>query len=214
MNTTPSTRIFRLTALVAGIATAASTSFAQGGPLPELLAKYTFENIPTWVPEWGAGHGSTYKPATGWRTPFRVSLESENPHSGAHALRIELNESSEREKIVHGPAIKIAPAPADRPGDRKVNLLLHVRSAGLTGKGAGIRILERDEKGASIRLLGNKNSLVTIPDSAEWVDLAAEGVLHSRTASITFMVVTYQSEVPATIWIDDISLELSPVSAR
>lgn len=178
--------------------------------VPELLAKYDFEKIPSWVPDWGAGHGSTYKPATGWKTPLKVSLDSENPHFGANALRIELLESSEKEKIVHGPAIKIASSASER----KLDVTLYVRASGIAGKGAGIRVLERDEKGASIRLLGNKNSLLPIENSTEWVELRAEGVLHSRTASITFMVVAYQSEVPAIIWVDDIAVELSSAAIR
>lgn len=211
MKTSHVSRFLRPAALAAAFAFAASVPSAlAAAPVPELLAKYDFEKIPAWVPDWGAGHGSTYKPATGWKTPFKVSLDSENPHFGANALRIELIESSEKEKIVHGPGIKIAPG----SGERKLDLMLYVRASGLAGKGAGIRVLERDEKGASIRLLGNKNSLLPIENSAEWVELHAEGVLHSRTASITFMIVAYQSEVPATIWVDDISLELSSAAVR
>jgi hypothetical protein len=181
---------------------------------PELLAKYTFENIPVYVPDWGAGHGSTYKPATGWKTPFKVSLDSANPHAGDNALRFELLESSEKEKLVHGPGIKIAAPAEGAVGERKLVVRLFVRSSGITGKGAGIRVLERDEKNASIRLLGNKTSLIPVPDSADWVELDAEGALHSRTRSVTFMVVAYQSEVPATVWIDDVSVELVPASGR
>jgi hypothetical protein len=201
--------VFRVIALLVLAAAPAAAQTAPG-----LLAKYNFENIPAWVPDWGAGHGSTYKPATGWKTPFKVGLDAANPHAGENALRLDLVESSEKEKIVHGPAIKIAPAPAGDPSDRKVVVRLFVRSSGVTGKGAGIRVLERDEKGASLRLLGGKSSLVPVPDSADWVELSAEGTLHSRTASITFMLVAYQTEVPATVWIDDISLELAPAAAR
>lgn len=179
---------------------------------PELLAKYNFENIPVFIPDWGAGHGSTYKPATGWKTPFKVSLDSANPHAGDNALRFELLESSEKEKLVHSPAIKIAPPAEGAVGERKLVVRLFVRSSGITGKGVGIRVLERDEKNASIRLLGNKTSLIPVPDSADWVELEAEGSLHSRTRSVTFMVVAYQAEVPATVWIDDVSVELAPAS--
>ncbi len=208
MNTKPSALLARLLAPVAALAlTAASATAADA---PELLAKYNFEDIPAYVPNWGAGLGSTYKPATGWKTPFKVSLDADNPHSGANSLRIEFNESSAKEKIVHGPSIKVEPPAADRPGDRKVTVRLFARATGLAGKGAGIRVLERDEKNASIRLLANEQSLITVPNSPTWIELNAEGTLHSRTRSITFMVVTYQEEVPATIWIDDVSVELEP----
>ena len=173
---------------------------------PTLLAEYDFEKIPAYVPNWGAGLGSTYKPATGWKTPFNVSLDQENPHSGDNSLRFELLEPSNKEKIVHSPAIKVEPA----GGERKVKVRLFIRSTGFGEKGAGIRILERDEAGASIRLLGDAKTLIPVPESPDWVELDAEGVLHSRTASLSFMVVAYTQEAPATLWIDDVSIELVP----
>jgi hypothetical protein len=179
---------------------------ARAENAPVLLAKYDFEDIPAWIPNWGAGLGSTYKPATGWKTPFMVSLDTDNPHAGGSALRFELLEPSEKEKIVHGPAIKVEPS----EGERRVRVRLFARAVGFGETGAGIRILEKDEKGASIRLLNSKNTLIAIPDSPDWVELDAEGVLHSRTASLTFMVVGYQMEAPATLWIDDVSVELEP----
>lgn len=208
MNTKPARLLARLAAPLAALVLTASVATAADAP--ELLAKYNFEDIPVYVPNWGAGHGSTYKPATGWKTPFRVSLDADNPHSGVNSLRIELNEASTKERIVHSPSIKVEPPAADRPGDRKVTVRLYARATGLTEKGVGIRVLERDEKNASIRLLANEKSLITVPNSPTWIELNAEGTLHSRTRSITFMLVTYQEETPATIWIDDISLELEP----
>jgi hypothetical protein len=210
MTLTPAFLFSRVLPLLACALAAVVSAAAQTGRTPELLAKYTFENIPAWVPDWGAGHGSTYKPATGWKTPFRVMLDAGNPHAGASSLRLELNESSPKEKVVHGPAIRVAPASADNPGGRRVRIRLHARSAGLVDKGAGIRVLERDEKNASIRLLAGQKSLVAVPGSTDWVELEAGGALHSRTASITFMLVVYQSEVPASVWIDDVSVELLP----
>lgn len=203
----------KLLALPAALALTALAAVAQtpaAGPAPQLLAKYNFEGIPAYLPDWGAGLGSTYKPATGWKTPFKVSLDADNPHAGVNALRLELLEASPKEKIVHGPAIKIAPPADDRPGDRKVTIRLYARATGLAEKGAGIRVLERDEKNASIRLLANEKTLAVIPNSPTWVELNAEGVLHSRTRSITFMIVSYQEQAPATLWIDDVSVELEP----
>lgn len=205
----PTALFTRLAAPAAALALTATSALAADAP--ELIAKYNFEDIPVYVPNWGAGLGSTYKPATGWKTPFKVSLDADNPHSGAKALRFELLEDAlGKEKIVHGPAIKVEPPPADRPGDRKVTIRLYARAAGLTDQGAGIRLLERDEKNASLRLLANEKSLITVPNSPTWIELNAEGTLHSRTRSITFMLVTYQDTAPATIWIDDISVELEP----
>jgi len=176
---------------------------------PVLLAKYDFENLPAWVPNWGAGFQNSYKPATGWKTPFKVSLCPENPHSGDHALRIDLLELADGEKIVHSPSIQIDP-PAEGSLGRKVAIRLFVRTSDLEEGQAGIRILERDEKGASIGLLQGEKSILPLSDSPEWVELNAEGVLHSATRSISFMVVLYQATAPVTVWIDDVSIELEP----
>lgn len=184
----------------------------QAGENPELLAKYDFEGIPAWIPNWGAGYQNSYKPATGWKTPFKVSLCPENPHSGDNALRIDLHESADGEKIVHSPAITIS-APEEGAPPRKVTIRAFVRTAELEEGGAGIRILERDEKGASLRLLEGEKSIIPIPESPEWSELTAEGTLHSQTRSLSFMVVVYQPHAPATVWVDDVSIELLPAEA-
>jgi hypothetical protein len=191
---------------IAALLLALGCTAAPANDEANLLAKYDFENIPAFVPNWGAGLGSTYKPATGWKEPFTVALDTQDTHAGENSLRLELTEGSDKTKILHSPAIKVEPSDSERT----VHLRLFVKAAGLMQDGAGIRILERDENSASIRLLNSKDTLIPLADSKDWVELEAEGVLHSRTASISFMVVVYQSEVPATIWIDDISVELKP----
>ncbi|MDR1282135.1 MAG: hypothetical protein LBK99_15140 [Opitutaceae bacterium] len=183
---------------------------------PQLLAKYTFENIPAYIPDWGAGHGSTYKPATGWKTPFTVKLDIIDPHSGVNAMCIRLLDTTGGEKIVHTPSIKIPSPPAtDAPAETvapgKLHIRLYARAEGVIENGVGIRVLERDEKGASLRLLENKKTLVPVAETATWQELAAEGTLHSRTRSVSLMLVINKEQTPATIWLDDISIEYQPV---
>lgn len=190
-------------ASLCAVAFASSTSAEENAPT-ELLAEYNFENIPDFVPNWGAGYDHTYKPATGWKTPFTVKLDRENPHAGSNALRFQLLEEAQGEKILHTPTIEI---PEDFAG-RKVTVRLHLRSEGIVENGAGIRILERSGKGASIGLLSGKKTLIPVPDSADWTELVAEGVLNKGTRNISLMVVMYSEQSPATIWIDDISLEI------
>lgn len=186
---------------------------ASAQTAPVLLAKYNFEDIPAFIPDWGAGVGSTYKPATGWKTPILVSLDSDNPHAGLNCLRFDAVDPSTGEKIVHSPAIKLPPIPAAQPTvPRKIKVRLFARATGLAESAAGIRILERNDKGASLRLLGNAKCLVEIPNSSAWIELTAEGVLHNSTRSLSFMVVNYQPIVPASIWIDDVSIELEPAA--
>jgi hypothetical protein len=173
--------------------------------VPLLLAKFNFENLPAWIPDWGAGHGSQYRPATGWRGPFRVSLDMDNPHSGDAALRVDLLEATEKEQIIHSPAIPVT----ESPGLRQVRVILFVRSDGRLGEtGASIRVLERDRDGRSIGLLSGRERLGHVPDSPEWVEIKVQGTLNSRTRSITFMLVATRPDTPSTLWADDISIEL------
>jgi len=179
--------------------------------VPRLLAKYNFENLPAWVPEWGGGHNNQYRPATGWRGPFQVSLDTGNPHSGLHSLRMTLVDAAEGEKIVHSPAVDIPAFTGESTEADVLRIRLFVRSDGLAENGAGVRVLQRDAEGRSIGLLAGRDRLIEIPRfSPEWVELNAQARLHSRTASVLFMLVVTQTDPAATVWMDDISVELLP----
>lgn len=215
------TRLVRLPALLSCSA-GVLLSFALLGPagaraetgknIPVLLAKFNFEDTPAFIPNWGAGYKSTYKPATGWKAPFVVKLDADDPHSGAKSLRFDLlqnqleTESAAGERLVHSPQIEIPAFASAAPG----KLVLHcsVRTRGVVEGGVGIRILERNEKHVSLGLLSNQESLVEIPETAVWREFKAEGPLRKGTRSVAFMVVMYaRQQAPATVWLDDISLE-------
>lgn len=184
---------------------------------PTLLAKFTFEDTPAWIPNWGAANNGSYKPATGWKKPFVVKLDPSDPHSGENALRFELienrapDEKGSGERLVHSPHVEVPAMAAGQPG----KLLLHfaVRTSGIYEGGLGIRVLERNEKQVSLGLLGNKDSILEIPDTPSWKEFAVEAPLRSGTRSIAFMVVMYgRQQAPATVWIDDISVEFVPAN--
>ncbi len=186
-----------------------AAAHAQTAPL--LLAKYNFEDIPAHVPNWGAGYKGTYKPATGWKTPFVVKLDSKDPHSGAHALRIELLQNPAEnetggERLVHSPHIEVPAFTSTEPGQLVAHF--YVRTQGVSEGGVGIRILERDENQVSLGLLAGEESIIEIPETSGWRELSFEGRLRTKTRSIAFMIVlNAQQQAPATIWIDDIALE-------
>lgn len=178
-------------------------------PEPQLLAKYTFENIPAHIPGWGAGHGSTYKGATGWKTPFTVKLDTADPHSGTNAMRIEVLETTSGEKVVHTPSITVPEAEAAAsPG--KVIVHLYARAEGLLESGAIVRILERDANSKPIGFLGHKKVLASIKSSETWQEITAQGTLNPRTRNFSLMIVLDREQTPATVWIDDISVEFQP----
>jgi|GEM_PF-3246923 hypothetical protein len=188
---------------------------AQPAPVPMLLAKFNFEDIPAWVPNWGAANNGSYKPATGWKTPFVVKLDPVDPHSGENSLRFELLENrppdakGSGERLVHSPQIEIPPFTGTEPA--KLVVRFAARTKGIYEGALGIRVLERNDKQASLGLLGNKDSILEIMETPTWREFEFEAKLRTSTRSIAFMVVMYgRQQAPATVWIDDISLEYLP----
>lgn len=190
----------------------AQTKGPAPAAVPTLLAKFTFEDTPAWVPNWGAANNGSYKPATGWKKPFVVKLDPSDPHSGENALRFELvenrapDEKGSGERLVHSPQVEVPHMAPGTPG----KLVLHfaIRTQGVYEGGVGIRVLERNEKQTSLGLLGSKDSILEIPETPAWKEFEIEATLRSGTRSIAFMVVMYErQQAPATVWIDDVSVE-------
>lgn len=181
---------------------------AEAASPPELLAQYDFEKIPAWIPNWGAGYESTYKPATGWHSPFKVRLDNENPHSGDNALCFEQFEVATGEIIVHSPSIALPELVAgeSRSGARVI-IRAYVRTQGIMEGDAALRVLEKSKDGKSLGLLKNEKSLVPISESPEWTELTVEGKLRNDTHTIAFMLVANVQQVPAFVCLDDISIE-------
>lgn len=183
-------------------------------PVPMLLAKFNFEETPAWIPNWGAANTGSYKPATGWKKPFVVKLDPADPHSGENALRFELVENRAPgdkvgERLVHSPQIEVPPFTGTTPA--KLVVRFAARTRGIFEGGLGIRVLERNDKQASLGLLGSKDSILEIPETPTWKEFEIEAKLRTGTRSVAFMVVMYEhQQAPATVWIDDISLEYLP----
>lgn len=188
---------------------------AAPAPVPMLLAKFNFEETPAWIPNWGAANNGSYKPATGFKAPFVVKLDPADPHSGENALRFDLIENrppdakGSGERLVHSPQIDVPPFTGKGPARLVVRFA--VRTKGIYEGGLGIRVLERSEQKTSLGLLGNKDSILEIPETPTWKEFEISAKLRSGTRSIAFMIVMYgHQQAPATVWIDDISLEYLP----
>lgn len=194
---------------------AAPAAGAKPAPVPMLLAKFNFEETPAWIPNWGAANNGSYKPATGWKKPFVVKLAPADPHSGENALRFELlenrapDEKGSGERLVHSPQIAVPALAGAAPG--KLIIRFAARTHGIYEGGLGIRVLERNEQQKSLGLLGGKDSILEVAETPTWKEFEVSAKLHSSTRSIAFMVVMYdRQQAPATVWIDDISVEYQP----
>lgn len=188
---------------------------AKPAPVPTLLAKFNFEDTPAWIPNWGAASNGSYKPATGFKKPFVVKLDPQDPHSGENALRFELIESraadekGSGERLVHSPQIEVPPFTGTEPA--KLVLRFAIRTKGIYEGGLGIRVLERNDQQKSLGLLGSKDSVIEILDTPKWKDFEVSAKLRTGTRSVSFMIVMYgHQQAPATVWVDDISLEYLP----
>ncbi len=200
--------LFALAAAVAVALNPSAQAADNAESSAELLVQYNFEGIPAYIPNWGGGHGSTYKGATGWHGPFKVSLDKEDPHSGDNAICVEVTEAAAGEIIVHSPPIAL-PELAEGETRAGAKIIVHafVRTKGINEGEAGLRILEKNKDGKSLGLLKDKKSFVTIPENPEWNELTFEGELRGGTSTIIFMMAANAQQVPAFVWLDDISIE-------
>ncbi|PAW77486.1 MAG: hypothetical protein B9S32_10835 [Verrucomicrobia bacterium Tous-C9LFEB] len=174
----------------------------------ELLAKYDFESDAKWLPKWGAGLGSKYAPATGWKKPFVVTLEKGDSHSGDACLKMEILESVPNEKILHTDVFTI-PAP-DEGKKVRITICFYVRAQGLAEKSLHLRGLEKDELNKTLKMVGDSKSLVAIPLNAEWAEVRWTGTLNPKTRGLMVMLAVTSTDAPAAFWLDDLSVEIAP----
>jgi len=184
---------------------AALLSVPRSASAEEMLAKYDFEGVPAFLPNWGAGYQGQYKPATGWKEPFVVGLDKGDPHSGDACLRIEIQAGAGTIRV-HSPGIT---APPEAAGTT-VQVHAFVRAEGLAPDSAAVGLLEHDAQGKSIGYVGGKEKLVNLEPSQSWQEVSFEGAMNSQTKSVTFMITIQAQTAPAVLWLDDLSLEWKP----
>jgi hypothetical protein len=187
-------------------------TFSLHAHAAELAAKYDFESDAKWLPDWGAALGSKYLPATGWKTPFKVTLEKGESHSGDACLKMEILEPATGEKILHTNAFAV-PAPTEGKKTH-ITVRFYIRTQGLSEKSLHLRGLEKDESGRTLKMLGDAKSLVAISPSSEWTEVRWEGALNEKTRKLMIMFAITSSDAPATLWLDDLSVEADPDPAQ
>jgi len=172
----------------------------------DLLAKYDFEPGPASAPPllegWSANDGTKgYKPAGGWKKPIAVALDPACSHSGEDALRFAVAEEAPREKTLLSPAIAV-PAPGP------IRIRCYARGEKLAPGSVEIRVLEKDAQGKVLRWLGEKPLFLTLQGGDAWEE--AERVTPSgpQTRMLMIQFVLKNAPASATLWIDDLSVEL------
>lgn len=189
-----------LTVLLAAALIVAAAPLSHGA---ELLEEFNFESAPAYLPNWGAGYGGTYKPATGWKEPFRVTLDEANPHSGLAALKVVYPQTSSGAKILHTPGIKVP------QGDesRLVDVRFFYRTKEMANANIKFQILQLDENGSAFAYVGAGKGEERLDASEEWKEVRINGPLSNKTVSIQLVWVVQEEMDGAEFWLDDISVE-------
>ncbi|MBC2595323.1 hypothetical protein H5P28_13730 [Ruficoccus amylovorans] len=190
-------RTFRLSAL---LLLAANVASAQMPPAPVILTEDGFEGVPAYIPDWGAGYQGVYKPATGWKEPFTVKLDREDPHSGLACMRVEFNGAGEDLIRIHSKGI---PVPEALRG-KNIRVEAYVRSEGIASGSIGLGILQKDAGGKTLGYLGLNEKLAPVAAGNEWQKITAQGKLNSNAASLILMLTADATTGPGQLWVDDV----------
>lgn len=165
-----------------------------------ILVEYGFEGIAAYIPNWGAGYGSTYKPATGWKEPFVVSLDREDPHSGQAAMSVRFSAGNEQTIRVHSPAIKV-PEPLR---GKDITVECYVKGEGIDPAKIGLGVMQKDAEGKTIGYVGNQPTLVAVTAGSDWSKISLKGRLNTRAASILLMFTAVEGQPESRLFVDDI----------
>ncbi|MDP0495090.1 MAG: hypothetical protein Q7Q73_02675 [Verrucomicrobiota bacterium JB024] len=189
----------RLTLAVAAL-TAATVNAAALAPAPIILDEDGFEGVPAYIPDWGAGYQGVYKPATGWKEPFRVTLDKEDPHSGLACMRIAFAAPGEGLIRVHSSGIAV---PENLRGQR-VRVEAYVRGQDLKPGSVGLGVLQKDAAGKTLGYVGLEPKLAPVAAGEDWIKITAEGLLNAQAASLILMFTAEADTAPGILWVDDI----------
>lgn len=173
----------------------------------DLLLEQDFETVAAYLPGWGAGCGQLYKPAAAWKTPFVIALNSGDSHSGSKAVKISYLEAAGGEKIFHSPGISLPNSAASEP--RRVRIRFYYRLGGLPADALYFTPMEINGQTKSRRVLKR----IPLAPADEWQAVEYEGDLGRGSTQIQLLWINKSDAVSASLWIDDVSVELmSPAS--
>jgi len=194
-------------ALLGGIACIFATGLCLA-PLnaAELVLEQDFESVPPFLPGWGGGYGRDYKPATGWKTPFTVALDTSDPHSGAKSVKVMYLESVKGDKTFHSQGIPLPENSSAAP--RRIRIRFFYRLTGISSGALHFSAMEINNQTKDKHLLDDKKVLGSLPPTDGWRSVEYEGKLHADSDQIQLIWVNTSDEVPGALHIDDISVDL------
>ena len=132
-----------------------------------------------------------YRIAAKWDKPFSFVIESEKPHSGSSALKIDVTEEIPG-MLSFGPAVI--------PATGEVEIRFYVRNQGLNEEG----MLSFDEYDSGNKRINPKWAAAKIPLSEEWTEVSWTGRFQEAAAGVRLRFIFKSVPAGAKIWIDDI----------
>lgn len=172
----------------------------------ELVSEQDFESVPSFLPGWGGGYGGDYKPATAWKTPFTVALDTSNPHFGAKSVKVAYLEPAKGDKTFHSQGIALPDNSSAEP--RRIRIRFFYRLAGVSSGALNFSAMELNNQTKGKQLLDDKKVLCPLPPTDEWRSVEYVGKLHADTHQIQLIWVNTSDEAPAALFIDDVSVDL------
>jgi hypothetical protein len=174
-------------------------SAAHADGAPQLVLKQDFERIDS---------------VAAWRNqtpPASVLAQDNKPHqshAGSGALQYKISAKSEKELYIYS-GVKL---PVDESSNgRMVRIRFYARTAQVKNTAFSFRVLERNEKSPT-GWLEDKTDTVKIAPSTDWKECSVTGKLAAATRGLTIYIVALNPQPGQTIWLDDLSVEIIPVT--
>lgn len=187
---------------LAGLLAAAFLGVPLGAA--ELVAEYDFESVPPFLPGWGGGYGSEYKPAAAWKTPFTAALDSSNPHSGSQSVKVTYLKPAKGDKIFHSQGIEL---PENR-GAARIRIRFFYRLTGTSGEALHFSVMGTNRRTQGKEWQDRQRVLSSLPPADSWRPVEYEGSLNADIRQIQLIWVNPSAESTGELFLDDVSVDL------
>lgn len=164
--------------------------------------EFNFENSPF---DWRAGYHGEWKPASSFDSPFTVTLDEANPHSGAFSMKMDLQANTDAPANVSSPRMQIP------EGSNAVTVHFYFRSKNLTEGECSVGVLQFDESSSPTSFIRteqtDRDGWQHISSSESWEEVVLIGHLSPGTQSILIMLRVEPQATASQMWFDDFTVE-------
>ncbi len=158
-----------------------------------------FENVKGQLLGWSAtmqpsGEPAVYHPAAAWDTPFVITVENNDAHSGSNALKWAFSAEAPQ-VLLNFPSLQVSGS--------EMELRFFVKTQGIDIDG----LLAVDEADSTGKRLKSNWAAVKVHPSDTWTEVVWRGPVGSDTARLRVYLAYAKMSPGATVWIDDITVK-------